>query len=96
VVYPAVQSFYGESNTQELYDEQAQLEQLLQRMQSLNPTSEEFRADLKQVKAMVGDHTRQEESTLFASMRKNLSDTQREQMASQFKEEKKQLQTQMA
>ncbi|MBW4518661.1 MAG: hemerythrin domain-containing protein [Scytolyngbya sp. HA4215-MV1] len=95
IVYPAVRSFYGESDTQELYDEQAELEQVLKRMKTLSPISEEFKTDLKQVKSMVGDHTRQEESTLFASMRKNLSDDQREQMASQFKDKKKELQMQM-
>jgi hypothetical protein len=44
---------------------------------------------------MVGDHTRQEESTMFASIKKNLSPEQREQMATQFKEAKKQLQSKM-
>jgi hypothetical protein len=42
---------------------------------------------------MIGDHTRQEESTMFAAMRKNFSPEQREQIATQFKEAKQKLQT---
>lgn len=95
IVYPQVRSFYGEDDTQELYDEQAELETILNEMKELDPTSSEFKSKLKQVKDMIGDHTRQEESTMFASIRKNLSPEQREQMATQFKEVKKKLQSQM-
>lgn len=95
VIYPAVRPFYGEADTQELYTEQAELERVLKEMRSLSPDNETFRAHLQQVKQMVGDHTRQEESTMFAAMRKNLSDKQREDLAQRFKEAKKRLQTQM-
>jgi hemerythrin superfamily protein len=96
VVYPAVRSFYGEENTQELYDEQAELKTVLSEMKSSDPTSSEFKSKLQQVKEMVGDHTRQEESTMFAAIRNNCSTEQQEQMATQFKEAKQQLQTQMS
>jgi len=95
VVYPQIRSFYGDGDTQELYDEQEQLETILNEMKNQGPTSSEFKSKLKQVKDMIGDHTRQEESTMFASMRKNLSPEQREQMATQFKEAKQKLQSQM-
>jgi hemerythrin superfamily protein len=96
VVYPAVRPFYGDTDTQELYDEQAELKIVLSEMKSLSPTSSEFKAKLEQVKQMVGDHTRQEESTMFAAIRNNCSTEQQEQMATQFKEAKKQLQTEMS
>lgn len=96
VVYPAVRPFYGEADTQELYDEQAQLKVLLNQMKSLSPTSSEFKAKLKQTKEMVMDHVRQEESTMFAAIRNNCSTEQQEQLATKFKEAKKQLQTKMA
>jgi hemerythrin superfamily protein len=96
VVYPTVQSFYGEENTQELYDEQAELKVVLSEMKSSNPTSPEFKSKLQQVKQMVGDHTRQEESTMFAAIRNNCSTEQQEELATQFKDAKKQLQTQMS
>lgn len=95
VIYPAVRPFYGEADTQELYTEQAEMERVLKEMQSLSPDNETFRNHLSQLKQMVGDHTRQEESTMFAAMRKNLSETQREDLARRFKEAKKQLQTKM-
>jgi hemerythrin superfamily protein len=95
VVYPAVRSFYGDENTQELYDEQAELKVALERISALNPSTSEFKDQLKQIKKMVGDHTRQEESTMFAAIAKNCSSIQQQQMATQFKEAKRQLQTQM-
>lgn len=93
VVYPAVRPFYGEDNTSELYHEQAELEKVLNSMRNLTPGSDAFNAKLKQVKEMIGDHTRQEESTMFAALRKNLSDAQREQLATRFKAAKQQLQS---
>ncbi|MGB3190157.1 MAG: hemerythrin domain-containing protein [Limnoraphis sp.] len=95
VVYPRIRSFYGEPDTQELYDEQAELEKVLNEMKASEPNAEAFQAMVKRVKDMVGDHTRQEEGTMFAAMRKNMNDSQREQMATEFKEAKKRLQTQM-
>jgi hemerythrin superfamily protein len=95
IVYPAVRPFYGEHNTQELYEEQAELAAVLEQMKSLNPSSSEFKAELNRVKAMVGDHTRQEESTMFATIRDNFSSQQSEQLATEFKKAKQHLQTQM-
>ncbi|MDY6903017.1 MAG: hemerythrin domain-containing protein [Cyanobacteriota bacterium] len=95
VIYPQVRSFYGDSDTQELYNEQAELEKVLNEMKASEPATEAFQAMLKRVKERVGDHTRQEESTMFASMWKNMNDEQREQMATEFKEAKKRLQDQM-
>lgn len=95
VVYPAVKSFYGNDDTQELYDEQSAMENLLNEMKNMNSVGDEFMAKLKQLKSMLGDHTRQEESTLFASMRKNMSDSQRQSMARQFRDSKQKLQNQL-
>ncbi|MGG6296834.1 hemerythrin domain-containing protein [Leptolyngbya sp. AN02str] len=96
VVYPAIRGFYGEANTQELFDEQAQLKNVLNQMLSLSPTSTEFKRFLEQVKQMVNEHTSEEENAMFAAIRNNCSTEQQEKMATQFKEAKKQLQTQMA
>ncbi|AFZ33758.1 Hemerythrin HHE cation binding domain protein [Stanieria cyanosphaera PCC 7437] len=96
VVYPTVRPFYGDEDTQELYDEQAQLREILDQMKSLEPDSQEFKDMLQQVKEMVGDHTRQEESTMFSAIKSNCSSQQQQQMATEFKEAKKQLQLEMA
>lgn len=95
VVYTAVRSFYGSENTQELYDEQAELKVLLEKMKSMDASTPDFKSCLKQVKQMVGDHTRQEESTMFAAIGKNYSKEEQEQLGSRFKEAKKQLQLKM-
>lgn len=95
VVYPAVKSFYNHDDTQELYDEQAEMEGLLNGMKAMQSTGDDFIAKLKQLKSIFGDHTRQEESTLFAAMRKNLSPSQRKEMARQFKASKQKLQNEV-
>src|SRR4028118_349846 len=90
VVYPAVRSYYG--NAQELYDEQAQMKQMLAQIKALNPTSSDFKEQVKQLQAAVQDHVRQEENDMFPQIRRNLSEAQVEQMATQFKEAKSTLQ----
>ncbi|MBD2256939.1 hemerythrin domain-containing protein [Pseudanabaena sp. FACHB-2040] len=97
VVYPKVRSFYGEDNTQELYSEQAEMKQMLDEIRAINPASSDlFRSKIKQLADVVGDHVRQEESTLFAAIDRNFSDTQKEQMASDFKAAKGRIQQEMA
>jgi hemerythrin superfamily protein len=92
VVYPAVRPFYGE--TQELYDEQAQMKTMLEGIKSMNPTDSTFKAKVELLKQAVTDHVRQEEDTMFAAIRNNCSDDQKEQMATQFKAAKSKLQEQ--
>ncbi len=96
VVYPAVKPFYGASDTQELYDEQAQMKQMLDEIKALDPSSSQFKDKVKQLMDVVGDHVRQEESTMFAAIRDNMSSAQSEQLATQFKSAKSQLQDKMA
>lgn len=97
IVYPNVRSFYGDDDTQELYDEQGQMKQMLDEIKSINPANaDEFRSKIKDLMEVVGDHVRQEESTLFTAIDKNCTDEQKEQMATRFKSAKSQVQQQMA
>jgi hemerythrin superfamily protein len=96
VVYPAVRPFYGESDTQELYNEQAEMKVMLDRIKAMSPATAEFKQQVKQLQDAVMDHVRQEESTMFAAIRNNCSDEQKEQLATQFKTAKSQLQQQLA
>jgi hemerythrin superfamily protein len=96
VVYPQVRSFYGNDNTQELYDEQADMKRRLDEIKAISPSSPEFKDKVKQLMDVVGDHIRQEESTMFAAIDNNCSKEQKEQMATQFKEAKAKLQQEMA
>lgn len=94
VVYPAVRPFYND--TQELYDEQAEMKQILDTMRSMSPAASEFKSMAERLMQIVMDHVRQEESTMFAAIRDNCSSEQSEQLATQFKAVKSQLQEQMA
>ncbi|MCC5621463.1 hemerythrin domain-containing protein [Nostoc sp. CHAB 5715] len=92
VVYPRVRAFYGQDNTQELYDEQAHVKQALEEIKAISPSSPQFKEKVKQLLDELGDHIRQEESTLFAAIRNNLSTEQTEQWATEFKAAKTRIQ----
>ncbi|MBD2388738.1 hemerythrin domain-containing protein [Cylindrospermum sp. FACHB-282] len=92
VVYPRVRSFYGEEDTQELYDEQAEMKRLLEEIRAINPSASEFKDRVRQLSDIVMDHVRQEENTMFAAMRNNLSTVQTEELATQFKAAKSRIQ----
>ncbi|MEP0882583.1 hemerythrin domain-containing protein [Trichocoleus sp. ST-U3] len=97
VVYPKVRSFYGDDNTQELYDEQAQMKQMLDEIKAIDPANaDHFRSKIKDLMDAVGDHIRQEESTMFAAIDNNCSDEQKEQMATEFKAAKSKIQQEMS
>lgn len=96
VVYPTVRPFYGDSDTQELYDEQAEMKTMLDSIKAMSPSSPEFKQQVKRLKDAVMDHVRQEESTMFAAIRNNCSDEQKEQLATQFKAAKAKLQDRLA
>jgi len=94
IVYPAIRSYY--SNTQELYNEQAEMKQMLAKIKSMNPSSSDFKAQIKQLQTAVQDHVKEEETDMFAQIRRNLSEAQMEQMATQFKAAKSTMQQEMA
>jgi hemerythrin superfamily protein len=94
VVYPAVRSFYGE--TQELYDEQAEMKVMLADLKSSSSSADDFKLKVDRLKTAVMAHVRQEEDTMFAAIRSNCSDAQQEQLATQFKAAKGKLQAQLA
>jgi hemerythrin superfamily protein len=96
VVYPAVRPFYGEGDTQELYDEQAELKVMLDQAKAISTSSPQFKEKIKQIMNAVGDHIRQEETTMFAAIRNNLSSEQSEQLATKFKAAKSEEQQKMA
>ncbi|MEP0858035.1 hemerythrin domain-containing protein [Trichocoleus sp. DQ-U1] len=97
VVYPKVRSFYGDDNTQELYDEQAQMKQMLDEIKAIDPANaDHFRSKIKDLMEVVGDHIRQEEFTMFTAIDKNCSTEQKEQMATEFKAAKSKIQQEMS
>jgi len=95
IVYPAIRSYYAD--TQELYDEQAEMKQMLEEIKSMNPsTIDDFKAKVQQLMSAVLKHVQEEENDMFPKIRDNFSDEQQKQMATQFKEAKSRLQQEMA
>jgi hemerythrin superfamily protein len=95
VVYPKVRSYYPD--TQELFDEQAEMKQMLSEIKGMNPSNiDQFKAKLQNLMTMVQDHVRQEENDMFPKLRDNFSDEQQKQMATDFKTAKSRLQQEMA
>ncbi|MDF5726097.1 MAG: hemerythrin domain-containing protein [Rhizonema sp. PD37] len=95
VIYPKVRPFYGEHETQELYEEQAQMKRMLEEIKASNPSSSQFKDKIKQLMDVFGDHIRQEESTMFAAIRNNFSTEQSEELTTAFKAAKVNLQEKM-
>jgi hemerythrin superfamily protein len=97
VVYPRVRSFYPEDKVQELYDEQGEFRRLLDEIKAIDPASskDEFKSRVRSLMEAVGDHIRQEEFDMFTAIRNNLSDEQSEQMATDFKAAKSEIQQKM-
>jgi hemerythrin superfamily protein len=94
VVYPAVRSYY--EDTQELYDEQAEMKVMLEKIKSLSPSSPEFKAKIEELMSGVKSHVQQEEGEMFPKIRDNFSDEQQKQMATEFKTAKSKLQDKLA
>ncbi|MBD2294613.1 hemerythrin domain-containing protein [Anabaena sphaerica FACHB-251] len=95
VVYPRVRPFYGEANTQELYNEQARWGPMFEQLRAISPSAPEFKDRLRQIWDEIGDHVRQEESTMFAAIRNNMSSRETEELATQFKAAKSRIQERM-
>ena len=95
VVYPRVRSFYGEANTQQLYDEQSRWGLWFDELRAINPTTPQFKDRLKQIWDQISDYLRQEESTLFPAIRNNMTTRETEDLATQFKAAKSRIQERM-
>jgi len=96
VAYPAVRGKYAESALQELYDEQNSWFPVLDAMEKMDVMSEQFMSTLQRLMDEVMDHVRQEESTFFAALRDNFSSQQLEEIATEFKAKKSEVQRQAA
>jgi hemerythrin superfamily protein len=94
VVYPAIRPYY--ENTQDLYNDQAEMKQMLSQIKSMSPASPNFKENVKRLMEAVMAHVRQEESDMFAKITANFSEKQQEEMATRFKTAKSKVQDQMA
>jgi hemerythrin superfamily protein len=94
VVYPVARNYYDD--TQELYDEQAEMRRLLDEIKSLSPGTSDFNQRIQTLKSMVQEHVDDEEDDMLPKMRRKLSEEQMEELATQFKDAKSRCQQEMA
>ncbi|BAS57233.1 MULTISPECIES: hemerythrin domain-containing protein [Leptolyngbya] len=92
IAYPAVRGKYAESDLQELYDEQNSWFPALEAMEKMDMMSDQFMSALNKLMDEIMDHVRQEESTFFAALRDNFSSSELENLATQFKARKSEVQ----
>lgn len=91
VVYPALRSYYND--TQELYDEQSAMKQMLERIKAMNPhDTVSFKAAIDHLMTAVTQHVQQEENEALRCIQDNFGDDKQKQMATQFKTAKSQFQ----
>ena len=94
VVYPALRPYYND--TQELYDEQAEMKQMIDRIKAMNPQDTvAFKAAVSQLMNAVMEHVRQEENEALRCIKDNFGDDQQKQMATEFKTAKSEFQDRM-
>ncbi|MCT7977013.1 hemerythrin domain-containing protein [Laspinema olomoucense] len=94
VVYPAIRAQFPE--VQHLYNEQAEMKQLLEAIKSSNGSDASFMTRVKQLKEMVQHHVKEEENEMFNKFQQAMNESQMEQVSKQFKEAKSRIQQSMA
>ncbi|EFA69750.1 hemerythrin domain-containing protein [Cylindrospermopsis raciborskii] len=91
VVYPRVRGFYGEENTQQLYDQHALWIPWWEELRLISPSTPEFKNRLREIWDHVTNHIRQEENTMLVAIDNNMSSKETEQLAARFDSVKSQL-----
>ena len=72
------------------------MKKMLDQIKAIDPSSSQFKDKIKMLMDVVGDHIRQEESTMFAAIRNNLSTEKSEQLSTEFKAAKSKIAEKMA
>ncbi|BAQ64754.1 hemerythrin domain-containing protein [Geminocystis sp. NIES-3709] len=93
VVYPVVRPYY--QDVQQLYDEQAQMKQLLEQIKAMNcEDTVAFKAAIERLMIAVTAHVSEEEKDMFPLIQNSLGDEQQKQLATDFKTAKSKIQDQ--
>jgi hemerythrin superfamily protein len=91
ILYPAIRPHYND--TQKLYDEQAEMKQMLDQIKAMNPTNTvEFKAAVARVMEAANAHMDYEERYVFDYIKDTCGDEQQKQLATDFKTAKSKLQ----
>jgi len=92
VLYPALRPYY--EHMQEIYEQTEEVIQMLDDIKHLDPSEPEFKAQVEQLRVAVRAHIDQEEHDIFPKIKHNFSLEQQQQLATEFKTAKSQLQDQ--
>lgn len=93
VVYPSVRRYYND--VQKLYDEQAEMKQMLERIKAMNCNdTAPFKAAVEILATAVDAHAQEEEKEMFPRIRSSFGDDQQKQLAVDFHAAKSKIQDQ--
>ena len=97
IFYPAIRHCQG---TEELVsaaqEEHEKVKQMLEELESLSPTSAEFKQKIGELKRMIQYHMQSEENEVFSQVRECMSQQEREQLGKEFAAVKSKLQSEMS
>ena len=95
ILYPAIRPHYND--TQKLYEEQAEMKQMLDQIKAMNPTNTvEFKSAVARVMSAANAHMDDEERNVFDYIKNTFGDEQQKQLATDFKTAKSKLQDKRA
>ncbi|HEY9862178.1 MAG TPA: hemerythrin domain-containing protein [Candidatus Obscuribacterales bacterium] len=92
VLYPVLRPYY--EHMEEIFDQTEEVIQMLKDIKHLDPSEPEFKAQVEQLRVAVRTHIDQEEHDIFPKIKHNFSLEQQQQLATEFKTAKSQLQDQ--
>lgn len=76
---------------EEAEEEHVEAKIMLEEIKSLDPSSPDFKAKIKQLKEAVLHHVEEEESEMFEAVSESMSEEEKEQLADEFKTTKEKL-----
>ncbi len=95
--YPSMREYEEtEELLEEAEEEHNQVKILLEELQSLNPTSSEFKEKIGKLKTAVQHHIQEEEEEVFPKVRQSMSEEELDELSQEFEETKSKLQKEMA
>lgn len=95
--YPAIRHC---QDTEELVDaaqeDHDEAKEILEELESLSPTSAEFKQKIRELKQVIQQHVQEEENEVFSQVRECMSLKEREQLCNEFEAAKSKLQSEMS
>jgi len=95
--YPAIRECTDSDGlVNEAQKEHDQAKQLLEEIEFLSPTSEEFKAKIRELKQVIQHHVQEEENEIFSQVRQYMNEEKRAQLGREFEAVKSKLHSEMS